>query len=316
MKVDALIDQCTKGNHRAAAKLITLIENKEYLEEIIPKLYPYRKNSYIIGITGAPGVGKSTITDKLITQFRHYNATVGVVAIDPTSPFSGGALLGDRIRLQKHATDERVFIRSMGSRGHLGGLAPATNDVLTVLAALGCDYIIIETVGVGQSEIEIVKYADMVLLVLTPGSGDSMQVMKAGIMEIGDIFVINKCDRPGVDKIESELNLIQQINQHKDRLRPIAKIVAPKEIGMDILYKMIMELKNEQEKSSEIIMKHRVRIKNEILSNLQDSIYSHIQTNLIPEKKMETCVDIVFDNKSDPITMSRKLLDEYQKNLS
>lgn len=316
MNVDAIIDQCTKGSHRAAAKLISLIENKEYLSEIIPRLYPHRRNSYIIGITGAPGVGKSTVTDKLITQLRQHNTTVGVVAIDPTSPFSGGALLGDRIRLQNHATDEHVFIRSMGSRGHLGGLAPATNNVITVLAALGCDYIIIETVGVGQSEIEIVKYADTVLLILTPGSGDSMQVMKAGIMEIGDIFVINKCDRPGVDKIESELNMLQQINQNNDRFRPIVKIVAPKEIGIEELYDLIMELKEHQQINSELLQKQKIRIKNEILTNLQDTIYSHIKTTLIPEKRMKACVEIVFDNKSDPITMSQKLLDEYQKNPS
>lgn len=316
MKLDLLIEQCVQGNHRAAAKLISLIESHEHLKEIISQLYSYRKNSYIIGITGAPGVGKSTITDKLIQELRNDGYRVGVIAIDPTSPFSGGALLGDRIRLQKHATDEGVFIRSMGSRGHLGGLAPATNNAITILSALGCNYIIIETVGVGQSEIEIVKYADAVLLVLTPGSGDSMQVMKAGIMEIGDIFVINKCDRPGVDKIESELNMLQQINQNKDRFRPILKVVAPKEIGMDEMYTELMNLKKEQENTSELHHKHNARIKHEILSNLQDTIYSHIKTNIIPDKEMRECVAIVFDNKSDPITISQKLIDEYQNNLS
>ncbi len=316
MDVAKLIDQCTNGSHRAAAKLITLIENNKNISTLIPELYQFRRNTYIIGITGAPGVGKSTITDKLITKFREHDKSVGVVAIDPTSPFSGGALLGDRIRLQNHATDERVFIRSMGSRGHLGGLAPATNNVITILAALGCDYIIIETVGVGQSEIEIVQYADSVLLVLTPGSGDSMQVLKAGIMEIGDMFVINKCDRPGVEKIESELNLLQHINQDKERLRPIVRIVAPKGMGVADLYTTLMELQNDQESGTELLRKYKIRIKNEILTNLKDSIYAHIQTNIIPEKEMEASVNIVFDNKSDPYTIAQKLLHQYQKSLS
>ncbi|MBN2018068.1 MAG: methylmalonyl Co-A mutase-associated GTPase MeaB [Candidatus Cloacimonetes bacterium] len=314
MNIEHQIDLLLKGNFRAAAKLITNIENQEQVQEILSKIYPHKKESYVIGITGAPGVGKSTITDRLIEKFRHDGKKVGVVAIDPTSPFSGGAILGDRIRLQKHATDKNVFIRSMGSRGHLGGLAPATNNVVTILSVLGCDYIIIETVGVGQSEVEIVKYADTVLLVLTPGSGDSVQVMKAGIMEIGDIFVINKCDRQGSNKIESELRMLQQIGDNKTSEKPIVKIVAPKNIGIEELYHAILDHQEIQKKNRSLTIRRRERIKNEIMNNLHQSILSHIQNNIVTDNEIELLINNVFDNKLDPLTISLSLIEKSKNN--
>ncbi len=314
MDLNKKIEQLIAGNVRAAAQLITHIENQNKVQEIISTIYPYKKESYIIGITGAPGVGKSTITDKLIEQFRNHDKKVGIVAIDPTSPFSGGAILGDRIRLQKHATDKNVFIRSMGSRGHLGGLAPATNNVITILSVLGCDYIIIETVGVGQSEVEIVKYADTVLLVLTPESGDSVQVMKAGIMEIGDIFVINKCDRPGSDKIESELNILQQISDIQAAERPIVKIVALKNIGIPELYQAVLDHQKLQQENNMLYSRRRARIKNEIINNLQQSILSHIKKNIVSDQEIDDLIDDVFDNKSDPLTISLSLIEKSQNN--
>ncbi|MDP8227562.1 MAG: methylmalonyl Co-A mutase-associated GTPase MeaB [Candidatus Celaenobacter polaris] len=314
MDLNKKIEQLIAGNVRAAAQLITHIENQNKVQEIIATIYPYKKESYIIGITGAPGVGKSTITDKLIEQFRNHDKKVGIVAIDPTSPFSGGAILGDRIRLQKHATDKNVFIRSMGSRGHLGGLAPATNNVITILSVLGCDYIIIETVGVGQSEVEIVKYADTVLLVLTPESGDSVQVMKAGIMEIGDIFVINKCDRPGSDKIESELMILQQISDAETKERQIVKIVALKNIGIPDLYKAILDHQKLQQENNVLYSRRRARIKNEIVNNLQQSILSHIKNNVVSNQEIDQLINDVFDNKSDPMTISLSLIEKSQNN--
>ena len=314
MDLNNKIEQLKAGNVRAAAQLITQIENQNQVQEVISAIYPFKKESYIIGITGAPGVGKSTITDKLIEQLRNDNKKVGVVAIDPTSPFSGGAILGDRIRLQKHATDKEVFIRSMGSRGHLGGLAPATNNVITILSVLGCDYIIIETVGVGQSEVEIVKYADTVLLVLTPGSGDSVQVMKAGIMEIGDIFVINKCDRQGSEKIESELKMLQQISDNQAVERPVVKIIAPKKIGIPELYQTILDHQKLQQENNVLNIRRRARIKNEIISNLQQSILSHIKENVVSDQEIEDLIDDVFDNKSDPLTISLSLIERSQNN--
>ncbi|TSA23051.1 methylmalonyl Co-A mutase-associated GTPase MeaB [bacterium] len=314
MDLNKKIEQLIAGNVRAAAQLITHIENQNKVQEIISTIYPYKKESYIIGITGAPGVGKSTITDKLIEQFRNHDKKVGIVAIDPTSPFSGGAILGDRIRLQNHATDKNVFIRSMGSRGHLGGLAPATNNVITILSVLGCDYIIIETVGVGQSEVEIIKYADTVLLVLTPESGDSVQVMKAGIMEIGDIFVINKCDRPGSDKIESELNILQQISDIQAAERPIVKIVALKNIGIPELYQAVLDHQKLQQENNMLYSRRQARIKNEIINNLQQMILSHIKKNIVSDQEIEDLIDDVFDNKSDPLTISLSLIEKSQNN--
>ncbi|MCD6329135.1 MAG: methylmalonyl Co-A mutase-associated GTPase MeaB [Candidatus Cloacimonetes bacterium] len=314
MDLNNKIEQLKAGNVRAAAQLITQIENQNQVQEVVSAIYPFKKESYIVGITGAPGVGKSTITDKLIEQLRNDNKKVGVVAIDPTSPFSGGAILGDRIRLQKHATDKEVFIRSMGSRGHLGGLAPATNNVITILSVLGCDYIIIETVGVGQSEVEIVKYADTVLLVLTPGSGDSVQVMKAGIMEIGDIFVINKCDRQGSEKIESELKMLQQISDNQAVERPVVKIIAPKKIGIPELYQTILDHQKLQQENNVLNIRRRARIKNEIISNLQQSILSHIKENVVSDQEIEDLIDDVFDNKSDPLTISLSLIERSQNN--
>jgi len=314
MDINKKIEQLLAGNVRAAAQLITQIENQNKVQEIISAIYPYKKDSYIIGITGAPGVGKSTITDKLIEQFRKHDKKVGIVAIDPTSPFTGGAILDDRIRLQKHATDKSVFIRSMGSRGHLGGLAPAINNVITILSVLGCDYIIIETVGVGQSETEIIKYADTVLLVLTPGSGDSAQVMKAGIMEIGDIFVINKCDRPGSDKIESELKMIQQISDADDVEKPIVKIVATKNKGIPDLYNAIIDHQKLQQENDVLNIRRRARIKSEIINNIQQLIISHIINKIVSDQEIEEIIDDVFDNKSDPLTISLSLIEKFQKN--
>jgi Putative periplasmic protein kinase ArgK and related GTPases of G3E family len=202
----------------------------------------------------------------------------------------------------------------MGSRGHLGGLAPATNNVITILSVLGCDYIIIETVGVGQSEVEIVKYADTVLLVLTPESGDSVQVMKAGIMEIGDIFVINKCDRPGSDKIESELNILQQISDIQAAERPIVKIVALKNIGIPELYQAVLDHQKLQQENNMLHSRRRARIKNEIINNLQQTILSHIKKNIVSDQEIEDLIDDVFDNKSDPLTISLSLIEKSQNN--
>ena len=198
--IEKLIQRLLKGEQVAAAKLISLLENTSQNENIIRQISPFTGKAYVIGITGAPGVGKSTLTDKLVKFIRHQDKKVGIIAVDPTSPFSGGAILGDRIRLQQLAEDDGVFIRSMASRGHLGGISSATSDAIKVLDAFGCDYIFVETVGVGQSEVEVVKNVDSTLLVLIPGMGDEIQAIKAGIMEIADIFVINKSDKEGVDR--------------------------------------------------------------------------------------------------------------------
>ena len=200
------VDRLLEGDRRSAAKLITLIEN-DYpeKEEVIRRVYPHTGRAHVIGVTGSPGAGKSSLIDRLVGVLRSEDLKVGVIAVDPSSPFSGGALLGDRIRMQEHALDKNVFIRSMGTRGTLGGLSRATKDVVKVLDAFGCNVILIETVGVGQTELDIMNYADSTVVVLSPGGGDQIQTMKAGIMEIADIFVINKCDTADITKIKTDI---------------------------------------------------------------------------------------------------------------
>jgi LAO/AO transport system kinase len=204
--MDSLIKKICAGDVRLASRLIRDIEDKiPEAKAKIKKLYAHTGKSFIIGITGAPGAGKSTLTDALITQLRKKNKTVGVLAVDPTSPFTGGAILGDRIRMQKHAEDEGVFVRSLATRGALGGLSQAAGDAIHVMEAMGKDIIIVETVGIGQQEIDIINHAHSVVVVLVPGMGDEIQTMKAGLMEIADVFVVNKANRPGANQLQTEL---------------------------------------------------------------------------------------------------------------
>lgn len=228
---------------RSLAKLITKIENdRAGSEELLMDLYKENPETTVIGITGPPGAGKSSLTDRIIAEYRALGKTVGVVAVDPSSPFTGGAILGDRIRMCDHSTDPGVFIRSMGSRGSLGGLAPATIDVLNLMKSAGFDVLIVETVGVGQSEIDVMSVADTVLLVLVPGMGDDVQALKAGIMEIADIFVINKADKDGKERLAAEINMIIQLNRHRLLWEPpVVETVATENKGISSLMDRISD---------------------------------------------------------------------------
>lgn len=228
---------------RSLAKLITKIENdRAGSEELLMDIYKENPETAVIGITGPPGAGKSSLTDRIIAEYRALGKTVGVVAVDPSSPFTGGAILGDRIRMCDHSTDPGVFIRSMGSRGSLGGLAPATIDVLNLMKSAGFDVLIVETVGVGQSEIDVMSVADTVLLVLVPGMGDDVQALKAGIMEIADIFVINKADKDGKERLAAEINMIIQLNRHRLLWEPpVVETVATENKGISVLMDRISD---------------------------------------------------------------------------
>jgi GTPase len=236
LDVDDLIARARRGEPRAVARLISLVEDASpRLPEIMAALAPDTGRAYVVGITGAPGVGKSTTTSALVSALRGRGQRVGVLAVDPSSPFSGGALLGDRVRMQEHATDPGVFIRSMASRGHLGGLAWATPQALRVLDCAGCDVVLVETVGVGQSEVEVADTADSTLVLVAPGMGDGIQAAKAGILEIGDVFVVNKADRDGADATARELRHMLTLGErHDDGWRPpVVKAVASRGEGID-----------------------------------------------------------------------------------
>ena len=234
--VGDLVTRARQGDPRAVARLISLVEDASpLLREVMAALAPHTGRAQIVGITGSPGVGKSTSTSALVTELRKAGRRVGVLAVDPSSPFSGGALLGDRVRMQDHALDPHVYIRSMASRGHLGGLAWTTPQALRVLDAAGCDVILVETVGVGQSEVEIAGLADTTLVLLAPGMGDGIQAAKAGILEIGDIYVINKADRDGADTVRRDLRSMLALGERSegDWQPPILKTVASKPEGLD-----------------------------------------------------------------------------------
>jgi LAO/AO transport system kinase len=235
--VPALVDQAQQGSARAVARLISLVEDASpALREVMALLAPHAGHARVIGLTGSPGVGKSTTTNALVGAYRRRGMRVGVLAIDPSSPFSGGALLGDRVRMQDHATDPDVFIRSMASRGHLGGLSWATPQALRVLSAAGCDVVLLETVGVGQAEVEVARLADTTLVLLAPGMGDGIQAAKAGILEVGDVFVVNKADRDGADSVVRDLRYMLSLGDRRtDRgwRVPIVKTVASQGEGAD-----------------------------------------------------------------------------------
>jgi LAO/AO transport system kinase len=247
--VDILINKALAGDMRAIARIISLIENGDPIADaVMRRIYPLTGKAMVIGITGSPGAGKSTLTDKLIESFRKKGKTVGIIAVDPSSPFSGGAILADRIRMQRHTGDEGVYIRSMGTRGSLGGLSRGTREAVLLLDACGKDVIIIETVGVGQSEVDIIKIADTVCVVLVPGMGDDIQIMKAGIMEIANVFAINKADKPGVDRVAAEVRLMLELVRDKSWTPPVHLTVAENGTGV--------------EEFAESIVKHHEFIKN------------------------------------------------------
>jgi LAO/AO transport system kinase len=265
-----LVTRAREGEPRAVARLISMVENASpQLREVMAALTPYAGHAVTIGLTGSPGVGKSTTTSVLIAAYRGQGQRVGVLAIDPSSPFTGGALLGDRVRMQEHATDPGVYIRSMGSRGHLGGLSWATPQAVRVLDAAGCEVVIVETVGVGQAEVEIASLADTTVVLLAPGMGDGIQAAKAGILEIADVYVVNKADRDGADHTIRDLKnmLALAADKSKDRWQPpIVKTIASKGEGNDELIEALAAHRDWLVSSGTLETRRAARIADEIES--------------------------------------------------
>jgi LAO/AO transport system kinase len=264
---EALVSRARAGDPRALARLVSLIEDDSpLLRTVIRTVSPMTGNAHVVGLTGAPGVGKSTVTADLVRSYRSRGQRVGVLAVDPSSPFSGGALLGDRVRMQEHATDEGVFIRSMASRGHLGGLAAATPQAVRILDAAGFDVVLVETVGVGQAEVEIASAADTSLVVVAPGLGDSIQAAKAGILEIADIFVVNKSDRPGAHEVTRDLRSMLAMAGYapQDWKPPIVATAAVNGEGIDDLAAAIDAHRGWLTKSEELQRRRRARARREI----------------------------------------------------
>ncbi len=306
-----LVEELLAGNRRAAARLISKVENDEpEKRELLKEIFPHTGNAYVIGVTGAPGSGKSSLVDCLLQQMRSENLKVGVIGVDPTSPFSGGAILGDRIRMQEHALDQDVFIRSMGTRGSLGGLARATREAIQVLDAFGKDIILVETVGVGQSEVDIVKTADSTMVVLTPAGGDSVQTIKAGIMEIADLFVVNKADFPGTERTLTEINMMLDMKED-DRWRPpVMRTVSVRSEGIEEVWKSLKEHRRFMEESGRLLEIRRDRVRRELTEQVEYLVKNRIWDRVKEQIEFDSLVEKIVLRRRDPYSAAHELLEK------
>jgi LAO/AO transport system kinase len=302
--------QIRAGDVRAISRAVSAIENRApEAEQILRELFPHTGRAYRIGITGAPGTGKSTLVDRLASHYRGAHKTVGIVAVDPSSPFTGGAILGDRIRMQGHATDSGIFIRSMATRGYLGGLAQATGDVALLLDAAGKEMILVETVGVGQGEIEIVRLADCTIVVLVPGMGDTVQGLKAGLMEIGDIFVLNKSDREGADRFDQQLRAILQIVPERDGWKPpVVRAVATENKGVDELAREVARFRTHFAKAPGRTSRELAYWKEWLLRLLQARLMERAVGAHFTEAQFEKLAAEVAARKKDPYAAINEIL--------
>ncbi len=307
-----LITELLQGSVRAMARLITLVESEDGRAlELLGGIYPHTGKAYVLGITGSPGTGKSTLTDKITSLLRSEEQTVGIIAVDPSSPFTGGALLGDRIRMQRASGDPDVFIRSMATRGNLGGLARATTDVIKIMDAFGKDWVIVETVGVGQDEVDIAKTADTTVVVLAPGLGDIIQSMKAGVMEIADLYAVNKADRSGADALASEVSLrVQQDSQIKkvSWQPPVIKTVAVDDMGTDSLLDAIKRHRNFLEESGKLVSGRREKTRQETLSLLKEEISRRVLEKIPGDGGFEALIDDILSHKKDPYSCVQEIV--------
>jgi LAO/AO transport system kinase len=311
---EGLLEGVRTGDRRALARAITLVENSDPLAyDLVRELYPETGSAYAVGVTGPPGVGKSSLISALVRHVREQEKTVGVVSVDPSSPFSKGALLGDRIRLSDHFLDPGVFIRSMGTRGHLGGLAEATLQALLLLDASGRDLVFLETVGTGQSEIEVIGVADTVLLVLMPGSGDSVQVLKAGIMEIPDVIAVNKKDHPAAKTMLNEVRSILALDTESDWKPPIVLTEAVTEEGIAELWEQIAAHREHLESNGLLDERRRQNLAGEVFTVASARAKTHLEQAVADDPELRRLLDEVQRRELDPLTAVREIMERVFK---
>lgn len=297
-----LVQDMLAGNRLALARLISKVENRDSeLSSYMTELYPHTGHAQILGITGPPGAGKSTLVDRLTAQLRAQKKRVAIVAVDPSSPFSGGAILGDRIRMQQHFGDSGVYIRSLGTRGKHGGLSHATKEVVLVLDAAGFDVVLVETAGVGQTELDVLRLAQTIVVVLVPESGDSIQVMKAGLMEIADVFAVNKSDRPEADQLAREIVSMTHLNPHGegDWMVPVKKTEASRDIGVDALLKAIEAHQGFLTQSGKRVLKSIEFLKEEVFDILTERLHLSVEKSFETQSGQEV-LEQLLDRKLDP----------------
>jgi LAO/AO transport system kinase len=306
--IQTWIEQLRSGDVRALARAISIVENRAPgWSELLKALFRHSGKARVLGLTGPPGAGKSTLVDQLARFYRKHNRSVGIIAVDPTSPYTGGAILGDRIRMQEHFSDPGIYIRSMATRGSLGGLARTTADVTTVLDASGRDLIMIETVGVGQDEVDIVRLADVTILILVPGMGDDVQTIKAGIMEIADIFVINKSDRDGAENVEREIRSLQSLAmRHDGWTPPIVKTVASQGAGIEELADAIADYEAYLQKKNLALNKSVENWQQRLVEMLRDSMLEKAQAHFDDGKLAQLAADVA-EHKRDPYTLVEEI---------
>lgn len=305
------VERICAGERRSIAQAISSVERREPSSvNLLRTLFHRAGRAYVIGITGAPGAGKSTLLEKVALEYRRNGKSVGIIAIDPTSPFSGGAILGDRIRMQSLATDEGTYIRSMATRGQLGGLAPAARDVALILDAAGCDAVFIETVGVGQDEVEIARLADATMVLVVPGMGDDVQTFKAGVMEIADLFVINKADQAGAERVERELNVLLSVAPQPASWRPpIVKTTATSGEGISGLCVELEKFRTATEETSLGLTRRRKNTRLRLLELLRQSLFEKVAQERFDEGKISEYVEDIMARRRDPHSIVEEMME-------
>ena len=311
--LESFVERVRAGDVRALARAISAIEDdSSQAIRLMKALFPHSGNATVIGLTGSPGAGKSTLVDQLAREYRKLEKTIGIIAVDPTSPYTGGAILGDRIRMQAHHADTGIYIRSMATRGFLGGLAPATADVATLLDASGKDVVLVETVGVGQDEIDIVRLADITVLILVPGMGDDVQTIKAGIMEIADIFVINKSDREGADRVEREIRAMQTLAVRRDDWTPpIVKTVATDGTGILDLLKTIRTYREYLEKKDLVLRKKVNSWRERLIEMLRKALLDRMMHERFDSDHLNRYAQEIAEHRRDPYSLVEELVSSF-----